>query len=90
MPLFGTIKTMPLPDLLQLTVWQHPDLSGPVLVRRDGKISVPLVGDIQAEGFTPEGLADQIRLDLSEFIANLLECSRYECHGLPSGVKAHC
>lgn len=57
------------PDLLVLTVWQHPDLSGPVLVRRDGKISVPLLGDTQAEGFTPEALAEQIRIGLSDFVA---------------------
>ena len=58
------------PDLLELTVWQHPDLSGPALVRRDGKISVPLMGDIQAEGRTPEALAEQIRVELSQFISN--------------------
>lgn len=58
------------PDLLELTVWQQPDLSGPVLVRRDGKISVPLLGDTQAEGLTPEQLAERIRLGLSEFVAN--------------------
>ena len=58
------------PDLLELTVWQQPDLSGPVLVRRDGKISVPLLGDTQAEGLTPEGLAEQIRIRLSDFVAN--------------------
>ncbi|HKK51803.1 MAG TPA: polysaccharide biosynthesis/export family protein, partial [Myxococcota bacterium] len=45
------------PDLLELTVWQHPDVSGPLLVRRDGKVSVPLMGDIQAEGRTPLELA---------------------------------
>ena len=57
------------PDLLELTVWQHPDLSGPVLVRRDGKISVPLLGDTQAEGYTPEALAEHIRIGLSDFVA---------------------
>lgn len=57
------------PDLLKLTVWQHPDLSGPVLVRRDGKISVPLIGDVQAEGLTPEALAEEIRVALSDYIA---------------------
>lgn len=57
------------PDLLMLTVWQHPDLSGPLLVRRDGKISVPLMGDLQAEGLTPEALAEQIRIALSDYIA---------------------
>jgi polysaccharide biosynthesis/export protein len=58
------------PDLLQLTVWQHPDFTGPVLVRRDGKISVPLMGDIQAEGLTPEKLAEKIRIALSKYISN--------------------
>lgn len=57
------------PDQLQLTVWQHPDFSGPVLVRRDGKISVPLMGDIQAEGMTPEALAEKIRVALSKYIS---------------------
>jgi polysaccharide export outer membrane protein len=57
------------PDQLQLTVWQHPEFSGSVLVRRDGKISVPLMGDIQAEGLTPEALAEAIRVALSEFIS---------------------
>jgi polysaccharide export outer membrane protein len=58
------------PDLLQLTVWQHPDFTGPLLVRRDGKVSVPMMGDIQAEGLTPVALAETIRVALSEFISN--------------------
>jgi len=58
------------PDLLELTVWQHPDVSGPILVRRDGKVSVPLMGDIQAEGFTPTELSTQIRTALSDYISN--------------------
>jgi polysaccharide export outer membrane protein len=57
------------PDLLEMTVWQQPDLSGSVLVRSDGKISVPLLGDIQAEGLTPEALAEQIQAALSDFVA---------------------
>jgi polysaccharide export outer membrane protein len=58
------------PDLLELTVWQHPDVSGAILVRRDGKVSVPLMGDIQAEGLTPSELARQIRSALSDYISN--------------------
>lgn len=57
------------PDLLELTVWQQPDLSGSVLVRRDGMISVPLLGDVQAEGLTPKALAELIRVSLSDFVA---------------------
>lgn len=58
------------PDLLQLTVWQHPDFTGSLLVRRDGKVSVPLMGDVQAQGLTPTELAEQIRLGLAQFISN--------------------
>ncbi|MBW1843971.1 MAG: polysaccharide biosynthesis/export family protein [Deltaproteobacteria bacterium] len=58
-----------MPDLLELTVWQQPDLSGSVLVRRDGMISVPLLGDVQAEGLTPKALAELIRVSLSDFVA---------------------
>ena len=58
------------PDLLKLTVWQHPEFTGPLLVRRDGKVSVPLMGDTQAEGLTPAELAETIRVALSQYIAN--------------------
>jgi len=58
------------PDLLMLTVWQHPDFTGPLLVRRDGKVSVPMMGDIQAEGLTPVALAETIRVALSQYISN--------------------
>lgn len=57
------------PDLLELTVWQHEDVSGPLLVRRDGKVSVPLLGDVVAEGRTPVELAAVIRRGLGDFIA---------------------
>ena len=57
------------PDLLQLTVWQQEDVSGPLLVRRDGKVSVPLMGDVVAEGRTPVELAAVIRRGLRDFIA---------------------
>jgi len=45
-------------------------VSGPILVRRDGKVSVPLMGDIQAEGRTPTELAAKIRIALSDYIAS--------------------
>jgi len=55
-------------DVLQVTVWRNPDLSVGVPVRPDGKISVPLIGDVQASGHTPEEVADIVRSQLSEFI----------------------
>lgn len=57
------------PDLLELTVWQHEDVSGPLLVRSDGKVSVPLMGDVRAEGRTPAELAAVIRKGLRDYIA---------------------
>ena len=57
------------PDRLQLTVWQHPDVSGPLLVRRDGRVSVQLLGDVLAEGRTPTELSARIRAGLRDFIA---------------------
>lgn len=57
------------PDLLQLTVWQHPDVSGPLLVRRDGRVSVPLLGDVRAAGRTPAELAAMIQAGLRDFIS---------------------
>jgi polysaccharide export outer membrane protein len=55
-------------DVVRVSVWRNNDLSISVPVRPDGKISVPLIGDVQATGETPEGLADKIKSSLSSFI----------------------
>ena len=55
-------------DTLQIFVWQSPDLSGPVVVRPDGRISTPLVEDMVAVGKTPARLATDIETTLAEFI----------------------
>jgi polysaccharide export outer membrane protein len=55
-------------DELTVTVWKEQALSGPLLVRPDGMISVPLLGDVQAAGLTPLQLADQIAIKLKKFI----------------------
>ena len=57
-----------IPDLLRVTVWKYPDLSVEAPVRRDGKISVPLVEDVQAAGLSPEQLASQIAKELTHFV----------------------
>jgi len=44
-------------DVLSIVVWREKDLSGDVVVRPDGKISLPLLNDVQAAGYTPEQLA---------------------------------
>ncbi len=55
-------------DVLFIRVWREADFTAPYIVRPDGKISLPLVGDLQAAGLTPERLADQIEQALAEFI----------------------
>lgn len=58
-----------IPDVLRITVWKHPDLSVEAPVRSDGKISVPLLDDVQAAGLTPEDLKQAITQRLSAFIS---------------------
>lgn len=47
-------------DVLSVVVWRERELSADVVVRPDGKISLPLLNDIQAAGYTPEQLAEII------------------------------
>jgi polysaccharide export outer membrane protein len=55
-------------DSLQIYVWQNPDLSVTVPVRQDGKVSTPLVEDMQAAGKTASDLARDIEKVLSEYV----------------------
>jgi polysaccharide export outer membrane protein len=55
-------------DILDISVWKNPELSRTVPVRPDGKVSLPLVNDIQAAGLTPAALRDQVTERLAEFI----------------------
>jgi polysaccharide export outer membrane protein len=45
-------------DVLSIVVWREKDLSADVVVRPDVKISLPLLNDVQASGYTPEQLAE--------------------------------
>jgi polysaccharide export outer membrane protein len=55
-------------DVLQVSVWQQPDLTLSVIIRPDGKVSFPLLGDVQAAGRTAEQLAGVIRESLKEYV----------------------
>ncbi len=55
-------------DILEIFVWKEPDLSRKVLVRPDGRISVPLVQDLPAAGLTPVELKESIEEMLEEYI----------------------
>lgn len=57
-------------DLLEVTVWNHPDLNKTISIRSDGFISLPLVGDVFAEGLTPEQLGDKIAGLLEEYLVS--------------------
>src|SRR5512134_2504840 len=53
-------------DVLDISVWKNTELSRKVPVRPDGKISLPLVNDIQAAGLTPSELRQQLTTRLAE------------------------
>jgi polysaccharide export outer membrane protein len=55
-------------DVLRIFVWQNPDLTVTVPVRPDGRISVPLLQDVEAAQKTPPQLAQDIKKGLSQFI----------------------
>ena len=57
-------------DSISVTVWKETQLSGTMTVRPDGKISLPLVNDIAAAGFTPMQLATEITTRLTKFVTD--------------------
>lgn len=60
--------TIGVDDTVQVSVWRNPELSVTVPVRPDGKISMPLIGDVQAGGLTPEQVAAEIKSKLSNYV----------------------
>jgi polysaccharide biosynthesis/export protein len=56
-------------DLLAINVWKEPDISRSIPVRSDGRISLPLVGELQAAGRTPLQLEQDIANRLRNYIA---------------------
>ena len=57
-------------DVLNVNVWKEAEVSGSVPVRPDGKISLPLLNDIQAAGSTPMQLTNQITEKLKKFLTD--------------------
>lgn len=55
-------------DILSIRVWREPELSSGVQVRPDGKITLPLIGEVQAAGLTPDALKAKLVEAFSEFI----------------------
>ena len=57
-------------DVLEINVWKEEDLTRVVKVRTDGRISLPLLDDVMAEGLTPIELKKKIEKKLSQFITS--------------------
>ena len=55
-------------DVVEISVWKNPELSVTVPVRPDGRVSVPLLGDIQASGMTPRALTEDLTQRFKEFV----------------------
>ncbi len=55
-------------DVLDINVWKEPDMTRIVPVRPDGKISLPLINDVQAAGSTPQQLAEDVKTKLRKFL----------------------
>ncbi len=57
-------------DVLDIDVWKETELTRSVPVRPDGKISLPLLNDVQAAGLTPTQLSEEITTELKKFITD--------------------
>jgi polysaccharide export outer membrane protein len=57
-------------DVVEVSVWKEPDLTKQLVVRPDGKISYPLIGEIHAAGLTVKQLQGEILKRLEKFVTN--------------------
>ena len=55
-------------DVLDISVWKEPDVSRVVPVRPDGRISLPLINDVQAAGLSPQQLAGSVQEKLKKYL----------------------
>ena len=55
-------------DVLAINVWHEPEVSRQVAVRPDGKISLPLIGDVQAVGLTPTELQHELQSRFAKYL----------------------
>lgn len=57
-------------DQLQINVWKNAELSISAPIRPDGKVSMPLIGEVMAVGYTPEQMAANIEKKLAKYVKN--------------------
>lgn len=55
-------------DVIEISVWKSPELSVAVPVRPDGRVSVPLLGDVQAAGMTPLALKEDLTRNFRKYV----------------------
>ena len=74
----GKPQAVPMPgytvgpeDVLGVLFWREPDISGDVIVRPDGMITLPLIGDMKAAGLAPEALRDQIQEAAGKYLTDV-------------------
>jgi len=58
------------PDEIEISVLPQEELNRRVIIRPDGKISLPLIGDVEAEGLTPMQLSDRLTEEFSKYVKN--------------------
>ncbi len=59
-------------DVLEISVWKDPELTKQVIVRPDGRISFPLIGEVEAGGHTVKFLEDKLKKQISEYIPDAM------------------
>ena len=65
---FSDVYRIGVDDRIQVSVWRNPELSVTVPVRPDGRISVPLIGDVMAGGRVPQEVAADIEKQLASYV----------------------
>ena len=66
--LFRSEYVVGVSDELSVNVWKMPDLSGNVVVRPDGTITLPLIGELRAQGKSPTRIMKEIKGKLAAFV----------------------
>jgi len=57
-------------DVLGVVFWRETEMSGDVTIRPDGRITLPLIGDVQAEGMKPDALRDEIQKAATKYLTD--------------------
>jgi polysaccharide export outer membrane protein len=58
-------------DVLGVVFWREPDLSGDVTVRPDGRVSLPVIGELEAAGLTPDALRARVQSAASKYLTDV-------------------